>query len=129
MSCVDPLLWRAGCFFNRFFCEGPLLSLLYTVVAVSAEGLQVVPVPEQRRVSLVRFDVVDVFAGGTAEGTEGMQADELSPQGLPPARIAALAAVGPLGIMATATGAYGVPLASADHASGHDLPTGAEPGW
>jgi len=97
-------------------------------VAVFAEGLQVVPVPEQRRVPFVRLDVVNVFAGGTAEGTEGVQADELSPQGLPLARIAALAAVRPLSIVATASGAYSVPLASADHASGHDLPAGAEAG-
>lgn len=97
-------------------------------MAVFAEGLQVVPVPEQRRVPLVRLDVVNVFASGAAEGAERVQADELSPQGLPLARIAALAAVGPLGIVAAASGAYGVPLASTDHASGHDLPTGAEPG-
>lgn len=98
-------------------------------MAVSAEGLQVVPIPEQRRVPLVRIDVVNVFAGITAEGTERVQADELGPQDLPLARVAPLAAVGPLGIMAAASGAYGVPLASTDHTSGHDLPTGAEAGW
>jgi hypothetical protein len=104
-------------------------TLLDAVVAVFAEGLQVVPVPEQRRVPLVRLNVVNVFAGSPAEGTGRVQAKELSPKGLPLARIAALAAIGPLGIVATASGAYGLALASADHTSGNDLTAAAQAGW
>ena len=58
---------------------GPFLPLFLAVVAVRAEALQVGPVPEQRRISLVRRDVVNVFRRRTAEGAGRMLVDELGP--------------------------------------------------
>lgn len=95
-------------------------------MAVFAEGLQVVPVPEQRRVPLVRLDVVNVFAGITAEGTDRVQAQELGPQGFPLARIAALAAVRALCVMPALAGANGGALAGAKRTSRDDSTTGTE---
>lgn len=102
------------------------LALLGAVVAVREEGLQVVPVPEQRRVPPVRGDVVNVFSGRTAHDTGQVEAQELGPQGFPLARIAALAAVRAAGVVAAASGADGVALASSDRPGGHDHPTGAQ---
>lgn len=59
------------------------IFLLHAVVAVRTEGLQVVPVPEQRRVPLVRGDVVNVFGGRTAHDTGRVAGEGTRPAGLP----------------------------------------------
>lgn len=98
-------------------------------MAALAQGLEVVPIEDQRGVAPVALDMVHNLRFGAAEGTGWMQVQELGPQCFPLARVAALAAVRALGIMALPSGAYAVTLAGAEGASGHDSTAGTEAGW
>lgn len=98
-------------------------------MAVLAERLQVVPVHHQRHVAVVALDMVHHLGHGAAESTGRVQAQELGPQGFPFARIAALAAVRALGVMAAASGTDTVTLAATERVSGHNNTAGTEAGW
>ena len=73
-----------------------------------AEALKVVPAPEQRLIAPMRLNVVNNLRINSAESAAGMQTQELGPQLFPFARIAALAAVRAVLVVAT------FPLALAD---------------
>ena len=98
-------------------------------MAPLAQGLQVVPVHHQRTVAVVALDMVHHLGTAAAEGTGWVQAQELSPQCFPLAGVAALAAVWSLRIMAAASGADAVTLASAEAASGHNGTAGTKARW
>lgn len=49
-----------------------LLPLLHTVMAMCAQGLKVVPVPEQRRIAFVGLDVVHMLGAVATHRTEGV---------------------------------------------------------
>lgn len=106
----------------------PFGALLDAVMAVAAQGLPVVPVPEQRLVAPVRGDVIDHRRRSATQGAGGVQVQELGTGLFPLARIAALAAIRAGGIMAAAPGTGAGDLTGAGHACGHDLATGTQAG-
>lgn len=109
--------------YNPAFSIEKFLPLLFGIVAPLAQGLQVVPVHHQRPVTVVPLDMVHNLGTAAAERACRVQAQELSPQSLPLARIAALAAVWSPGVMAAASGTDTVTLAATEAASGHNSTT------
>ena len=105
-----------------------LLPLLHAVVAMGAEGMQVVQVPKQRLVALVGLNVIDVLGGrATAgEGAGRVRPLELDPERLQPALIAALPGGRAVLIVATVPGASAGDLARAALAMGDNPATGAK---
>ena len=99
------------------------------VMAVFAQGLPVVAVPEERLVASVWDDVINDSRRIPAPGAVRVTDQERLAFPLPIGVVATFARRGAVRVMATVPGALCLDLAGAELAVGHEATTGADMGW